>query len=289
MNPIFYKQSTGETPKKVLAKDSEIFLSHLDTFSLLPDQYIYEIRVVQDESVPDEIRNVEVAESVQDPERTPSPEYFKTKSQPLNEFQNSLPDKESSRKRSLSLDYDGEESKKQKQMPSISNANDAQNAVVPLQASGATDLLTNSSVPSIFAIKPDPDANVQSSEATGSKQILQVPNSVTIKPDPDANTQSTSLPTTNTVVNTSVAIKLEPANQSELNNIALRPSCVFGIRCYRNTSEHRREVAHPLTDEDYRRPVFPAAPDDAQECIYGASCYRRNPEHFREFKHPSSE
>ncbi|XP_058058904.1 aprataxin and PNK-like factor isoform X2 [Anopheles bellator] len=92
---------------------------------------------------------------------------------------------------------------------------------------------------------------------------------VSVKPDPDA------------AVDTKDGIlKPTPA----LPDTTLRPSCDYGIRCYRGGRDHRDQYAHP-GDRDYRRPYFPPAPPDAPFCPYGPRCYRRNPQHFVDFQH----
>jgi len=76
------------------------------------------------------------------------------------------------------------------------------------------------------------------------------------------------------------SIKKEPEAGS-----SLRPSCKFGIKCYRRNPFHRVEEAHP-GDLDYRRPEFPEPPVGTPFCPFGNVCYRRNPVHFQQFSHP---
>lgn len=108
---------------------------------------------------------------------------------------------------------------------------------------------------------------------------------IVVKTDPDAAEASTSRPKSPSAEADKMDIKKETADST--SSPPGRPSCGFGIRCYRRTLEHRTQFAHP-NDNDYRRPTFPPAPSDAPHCPYGATCYRRNPQHFRDFQHPDS-
>lgn len=108
---------------------------------------------------------------------------------------------------------------------------------------------------------------------------------VVVKTDPDAAEASTSRPKSPSVDVDKKDIKKETADST--SSPPGRPSCEFGVRCYRRTLEHRAQFAHP-NDSDYRRPTFPPAPSDAPHCPYGVTCYRRNPQHFRDFQHPDS-
>ncbi|KAH8265246.1 hypothetical protein KR038_002318, partial [Drosophila bunnanda] len=88
-------------------------------------------------------------------------------------------------------------------------------------------------------------------------------------------------------------VKVEPANSngqasddSTVSSSSLRPSCRFGIRCYRRNPAHRSAEAHP-GDSDYRRPNFPEPPLGTPACPFGNACYRRNPVHFQQHSHPA--
>lgn len=124
--------------------------------------------------------------------------------------------------------------------------------------------------------KCEEDAKVASADDVGA---------VVFKADPDAAEASTSRPKSPSVDAEKKEVKKETADST--CSPPGRPSCEFGIRCYRRTLEHRTQFAHP-NDSDYRRPTFPPAPNDAPHCPYGATCYRRNPQHFRDFQHPDS-
>ncbi|KAH8386302.1 hypothetical protein KR200_004279, partial [Drosophila serrata] len=88
-------------------------------------------------------------------------------------------------------------------------------------------------------------------------------------------------------------VKIEPTNfngqvsdDSTVSSSSLRPSCRFGIRCYRRNPAHRSGEAHP-GDADYRRPNFPEPPLGTPACPFGNACYRRNPVHFQQHSHPA--
>ncbi|XP_053659403.1 aprataxin and PNK-like factor [Anopheles marshallii] len=125
-------------------------------------------------------------------------------------------------------------------------------------------------------IKPDPDAvscntdsGVNNPGTSGGSVASNVP-PVSIKPDPDGTNGKAG------------SGEIPP---DSVNPGVLRPSCDFGIRCYRAGQDHRSAFAHP-GDLDYRRPNLPPPPPGSPMCPFGARCYRRNPQHFREFDHP---
>ncbi|XP_002069922.3 aprataxin and PNK-like factor [Drosophila willistoni] len=70
-----------------------------------------------------------------------------------------------------------------------------------------------------------------------------------------------------------------------VSSSTIRPSCRFGIRCYRRNPAHRSAEAHP-GDDDYRRPDYPEPPLGTPACPFGNLCYRRNPVHFQQHSHP---
>ncbi|XP_023165652.2 aprataxin and PNK-like factor isoform X3 [Drosophila hydei] len=95
------------------------------------------------------------------------------------------------------------------------------------------------------------------------------------------------------VASSSTVVKTEPNSNtqsaiadSSVSSSTLRPSCRFGIKCYRRNLAHRRTEAHP-GDSDYRRPSFPTPPLGTPACPFGNLCYRRNPIHFQQYSHPS--
>lgn len=121
-------------------------------------------------------------------------------------------------------------------------------------------------------IKSDPDGPSSSTNSTSA--VLPV-----IKSDPDGPSCSTNSTSPTTVKSESVSGNDSTSSVSSPVTPIIRVVCQYGIRCYRNTPDHRRNFAHP-GDSDYRRPDFLPAPDTAPDCEYGASCYRRNPQHF---------
>uniref|UniRef100_A0A182RE24 PBZ-type domain-containing protein n=1 Tax=Anopheles funestus TaxID=62324 RepID=A0A182RE24_ANOFN len=137
------------------------------------------------------------------------------------------------------------------------------------------NLPTSSTIPQV-QIKPDPDApgcntdsNINGPGTSGGSTADNGP-PVAIKPDPDGTGDKAGL---------------GAVPPGDANAAVLRPSCDFGIRCYRAGQEHRSAYAHP-GDLDYRRPNLPPPPPGSPMCPFGARCYRRNPQHFREYDHP---
>uniref|UniRef100_A0A182YRN0 PBZ-type domain-containing protein n=1 Tax=Anopheles stephensi TaxID=30069 RepID=A0A182YRN0_ANOST len=147
---------------------------------------------------------------------------------------------------------------------------------------------TDTRDPPAVAIKPDPDTLPTNCGASPKIQI---------KPDPDAGECNTgagvmNVPGPSTTVNgPPVSVKPDPDGMGgkvglgAMGPSVLRPSCDFGIRCYRAGQDHRSAFAHP-GDLDYRRPSLPPPPPGTPMCPFGARCYRRNPQHFREYDHP---
>lgn len=233
VNPIFYKQ-IGHTQYQILHENDSVFLEDKECFSLLPNEFFYEVRVVRDENgiVAEEAGNniVRVRSTAQiNSETLPSlaplpgndPEDLSRIQQ-----QGSRENEEPSRKRSHEEDAAEVNAKRTK---SLSEDNQNQSASVE----------TVETAPTVIVIKPDPDAPAATTEASASSSVT-VP---IIKPEP------VSQPTKPTV-------KQEPSDPT------LRPSCQFGVRCYRQTPDHRASTAHP-SDADYRRPSFPPAPAEA--------------------------
>lgn len=204
-----------------------------------------------------------------DPDRTPSPDALAAA---LNAREiSTTASAETSRKRSHdeSDDSSGSSKKRKSLTPDPDEPTNSSSA----EPSSSQPAETTSTVPQIAITQ-----NV-SAETTST-----VP-AITIKPDPDS---TSSIIKTEGASDPPVKVKTETPSQTPPTAVVLlRPSCEFGIRCYRNTSDHRRDYAHP-TDTDYRRPDFPPAPSSAPHCQFGSSCYRRNPDHFRSLQHPPS-
>ncbi|TDG50047.1 hypothetical protein AWZ03_003557 [Drosophila navojoa] len=117
-------------------------------------------------------------------------------------------------------------------------------------------------------------------------------NSLTIPIKKESTNDDTSV-MTDAVSSSAVIVKTEPNTStqaviadSSVSSSTLRPSCRFGIKCYRRNPAHRSSEAHP-GDSDYRRPSFPIPPLGTPACPFGNSCYRRNPIHFQQHSHPS--
>lgn len=302
VNPIFY-QIRGSNASSMLTKDdAEILLGELDKFSLLPNDYEYEIRIAREQAEV-RVRNVvEINDNLEAGNMATSLSQIiaageasaAPSGQPDEDADKTLsPDKAGSscnRKRACEgSDTSEEGSKRRKNSTAEQNAAEISTATgssITIKPDPDATTITTTSGPaaaassgSVITIKPDPDAGpaATSSGTAGSN--------VTIKPDLDAvKTEPVKTSTQNTSSSTVVkpTTPTTPVNQS---NPGQRQSCQYGVRCYRNTPEHRREVAHP-TDQDYRRPTYPPAPSGTADCPWGASCYRRNPEHFQVLQHP---
>lgn len=126
-------------------------------------------------------------------------------------------------------------------------------SVVPQSSDTKSNtLLTN--------VKPDPDSTDHTENNLQSTTDQNVPTTSTVKTEPvEKNDQQPSSSNSDVKVDTSSVKKEENPNNSSCQQQSVRPSCEFGIRCYRMTDDHRREYAHPM-ENDYRRPNFPPAP-----------------------------
>ncbi|XP_062702540.1 aprataxin and PNK-like factor isoform X2 [Aedes albopictus] len=238
---------TSDQVLDILTKDLTATLRHGEKFALLPDQYWFEVRF-------------------RDTEDTAEAEEAVSSSSAAN------PEEETSGVEEVGATGGG--TIRVRTMEEVNNAAVAvaEQRVLPDWMGGGSgekrkneddseDSSKKARSEEVPAVKADPD----SAEASTSQQ----------KPQPSSAADQEAGKT---------AIKKETADST---SSPLRPSCEFGIRCYRRTLEHRAQFAHP-NDSDYRRPTFPAAPSDAPHCPYGATCYRRNPQHFRDFQHPDS-
>uniref|UniRef100_U5EYH5 PBZ-type domain-containing protein n=1 Tax=Corethrella appendiculata TaxID=1370023 RepID=U5EYH5_9DIPT len=270
-NPIFYRKNDDEDVS-ILTKDLTQSLNAGDKFGLLPENFWYVVKFISETSSADvetpsesteempnnnnasvlRIRSADELNSSQNIRELPdwmmAIPATSTQQPPANE--NEAEHTNNNKRKSIDEPEEGESSNKKSKTTNDESEN------VPV---------TNSSI-------------------TNETQLPPVTaNTVKTESNDDACCGSSS--TTSTTDN----VKKEPADSSSTTppNLSLRQSCQFGIRCYRRNIEHRTEFAHP-GDRDYRRPNYPAAPDDAPYCPYGISCYRRNPEHFREFRHPDS-
>ncbi|XP_070494081.1 aprataxin and PNK-like factor isoform X2 [Chironomus tepperi] len=232
-----------------------------------------------------------------DLERTPSPDNLR----PPEGFQYNqgnafVVQAVSSSSRKRSLDNSGETEnigiKKIKQISSAQVPSSTTSESVQQTTSDSSYVVPQSSDTNnstlLINIKHDPDSTNMNKPQQNTKD-QNISTSSTIKTEPtENNDQQPSSSNADVKVDTSTVKKEDNLNNSSCQQPSVRPSCEFGIRCYRMTDEHRREYAHPM-DNDYRRPNFPPAPLNAPRCPYWDSCYRRNPEHFREMAHPSSD
>lgn len=326
----------GSNQNHILPKDSEITLAHSDKFSLLPNEFEYEIKIVRDEIEHNEnlagiadvappviekaqemrVRNIlEINDRLEAGNMPTSLSQINEDNQTTNNNQTAVepviqdevpepphpnspgtslakPSTPATRKRSVSEhSNEGESSKKLKPSPPLLQPNTAESPdetpssttnIVP-QEQDADKRSESQSAPSPVEgetakvqIKPDPDSTTP--VASSSNVAISAPN---IKPDPEA-------PAVSCKTENDAATDNAPNQRNDQSaNSSLRPSCQFGVRCYRVTQEHRNEFAHP-SDADYRRPNFPPPAADAPPCPFGAACYRRNPSHFQDFRHPPS-
>lgn len=266
-NPIYYRKK-GATDDSVLRKDESLFLATGDKFRLTPDGdwfTIVETEETMKTEAPDtETQEMEDLEAIVNAPVQMAQEGSSNKVALKRKHEDESTSEEVKRNR-----VDGDEA-----MPSSSS-----------EVGTPASLSTNSEVSEpVLNIKPDPDAHVPNSTSiAGSIPTPAQPDEkslastsippVNIKSDPDGPGPSAASVAAGMVV------------KSPADSGALRPSCDFGIRCYRGGNDHRTSFAHP-GDPDYRRPNFPPAPLDAPFCPFGTRCYRRNPTHFREYQHP---
>lgn len=283
VNPIFYKLKP-EFQTQILSQNSaDIALGNSDRFSLLPNEFEFEVKIIDDNSVAS--NEISIASTMRrdanqnnsDPERTPSPNSLAAQliSEEMTSDQDSNNRVAIKRSSNEPTECDNN-SKKIKTSSELSVNNPAALSNPALPSISPTEALPITAL----TIKPDPDA--QTSPTTSSTPATS--SNITIKPDPDANEtpSTTSLP----AISINIAVKPD-SDASPAEPANTRESCQYGIRCYRQTVDHRDAMAHPL-DLDYRRPHFPAPPADTPDCPFGAACYRRNVEHFQRLNHPPS-
>lgn len=277
---MFYKLKEGDS-KHILNKDSEVELGNLDIFSLLPDEFEFTIKVIEKQ------QGVEA-----DTEASKS----------LVSSSTSAGNENVTRKRSFDKteEEDGEttDAKKMKTLPDPCSVQSLPSSTSLMEepTTSSTTTITTSQPEKLISdikIKPDPDStNVNASSLSSTSDL---PSTSTIKSEPESPIQNTaSAPTTVAIKPDPDVVKTEDASSTCQSSSAvpqplpqpnIRPSCEFGIRCYRQTTEHNATFAHPM-DNDYRRPAMPPSLPNSPLCQFGSSCYRRNPEHLRTFGHP---
>ncbi|XP_050087328.1 aprataxin and PNK-like factor isoform X2 [Anopheles aquasalis] len=265
-NFIFYrlKRSAGQLR---LLKDESVLLKPGDQFGLLPDSYWFEIKGK-------ESNNEEDTQPLEEPlngqaDTQPSEQTLRVRSvdEVNSEASNDLddaPNTAPSAKRKPDDTANDETESDGARKRICTDDGDGQVASTSSTPSTNTNSTSTQDVDNLVkTVKADPDT-------TPSASIVTV-----VKPDPDGTVGATN----------DVKPILSSAPSLAANAAPLRPSCDFGIRCYRAGSDHRTQFAHP-GDLDYRRPNFPPAPPGAPLCPFGAKCYRRNPQHFVDFQHP---
>lgn len=241
----------------ILAKDLTATLQKGDKFALLPDQYWYEIRFGEVATEP-EVTSTGVALRVRTMEEVnsgPIPDASVVVAREKRKNSGEGAEADCSKKLRSEDTEDGV-------VTSNQNPGEEAAAAVALESPSF-----EATIPTV--VKPDPDG-VDNEAAEGSSSSTSDAAGPESPQDPDTAP--------------AVEVKKETADSTVP---PVRPSCQFGIACYRHTADHRAEFAHPH-DVDYRRPAFPPAADDAPHCPFGAACYRRNPQHFREYQHPDS-
>jgi hypothetical protein len=247
-----------------LRKDCEIVLGDSDIFSLLPDEFEWTVKIQQEitenpaptfrvrrtqeinDNLTQLLRDGSVTPDLPDLERTPSPENLRGPESLDSSAQ--VPVSTTSRKRSCDEPNESCDAKKMREsnMSQVPTSTTSEVSLpnipqVSNDSSSNTELLPN--------IKPDPD----STEANPSNDP-NLPTTSAIKTEPIDNPTSSSTTSSATKPDPS-AVKTEDDACCGQQQPNVRPSCEFGIRCYRMTDDHRREYAHPM-DCDYRRPAL---------------------------------
>ncbi|XP_035782691.1 aprataxin and PNK-like factor isoform X1 [Anopheles albimanus] len=260
-NFIFYRCKRS-TEQLRLVKDESVLLKPGDQFGLLPDSYWYEIKGKESN---DEEDTHPLEEPLTEQAVTQSSEQalrIRSVDEVNREAGNNLgdaPDTAPNAKRKPD-DTSNDDAESDASRKRICTEADGQVASTSSTMSNSTSTQGVGNL--VNPIKADPDQ-------TPCASIVMA-----VKPDPEM------LDAANNVKPIVSSTPTLPANTAPL-----RPSCDFGIRCYRAGSDHRAQFAHP-GDRDYRRPNFPPAPPGAPLCPFGAKCYRRNPQHFVDFQHP---
>lgn len=279
VNPIFYKKN-GENIQQILERGSEILLNNADKFSLLPEEFEYEIQISRnDPADPVVTTDFRVRGITEINENLEAGNIATSLSQIIGERSNQVNNDEDSNETKSDISS-------RSPSPVAQNAGDQSLEQLPALPSRKRSIETASSTENCkkpkqsievqpVTIKADPDA--ASTSVTSSTPASSTTSTI-VKPDPDAPAPA---------VASSVKEEKTPDVKPNPSQPGMRPSCEHGIRCYRHTPEHRLEAAHP-SDADYRRPNLPPAPLNSPNCPFGAACYRRNPSHFLELAHPPS-
>jgi aprataxin and PNK-like factor len=215
----------------VLAKDNEVTLDHDCEISLLPNEYIWTIQI---EKESDEIPSVE----------HPATSTFRVRA-PVEINENIANDELATGNESPEVD--------------MTEAIRLEEEILRLMSQQQNPVESTSSAParkrSFEGTEQEPNEDTKRMRTTSNIPKSPEPTpaqNVVIKPDPDSTSACTSSsdnqPTSSNGKAEPVNVKKEPET--------VRPSCEFGIICYRRDPDHRREYAHP-PEIDYRRPEFP--------------------------------
>uniref|UniRef100_A0A182PP61 PBZ-type domain-containing protein n=1 Tax=Anopheles epiroticus TaxID=199890 RepID=A0A182PP61_9DIPT len=268
LNPIFCRKKDGTTDY-TLKKDEGILLEIGDKFKLIVDGVWFEVG--EDVTETDSQRT---AMSLED-ENQNNPSGDTTPCKRKHDAEQA--DDQSKRQRILGENERNDEPSTSTQLPADSEqmtVPDSSSAGIeaPVEIKPDPDSLPTDGSTTQVLIKAEPNADTNDAGCSGNGVAMggQLPQ-LTLKPDPDGLGAKVAIPV--------------PTFPVVANPGVLRPSCDYGIRCYRAGQDHRSMYAHP-GDFDYRRPSFPPPPPGSPLCPFGARCYRRNPQHFREYDHP---
>uniref|UniRef100_A0A182KIA1 PBZ-type domain-containing protein n=1 Tax=Anopheles christyi TaxID=43041 RepID=A0A182KIA1_9DIPT len=278
-NPIFCRKKDGVTDY-TLKKEESILLEIGDKFKLIVDGVWFEVGEDTSETDPQSIEMTLEADpnSTSEDATTSKRKHDTEKAEEQSKKQRILCQNNTEPSTSTHPPSEDHSTVTEEMMAPDSSSIDTAKAI-PTEIKKDPDALPSSCSTSQVQFKSDPDAE-GSHEGSGNNGTGSSGNEwsigsnlpqVLIKPDPDGLGVKMVLPITN--------------SPSVLNSGVLRPSCDYGIRCYRAGQDHRTSYAHP-GDLDYRRPIFPPPPPGSPLCPFGARCYRRNPQHFRDFDHP---
>jgi aprataxin and PNK-like factor len=237
---------------EVLRKDSEVVLGNLDVFSLLPDEFEFTVKVSEENEIASSFRVREIDEINENLETGDMAVSLSQFEEAVSSTSTELP----SRKRSLSQEDESIDTKKMKPsspttstQPSSSQPASSTTSAQPSSTSEVPVNPPDSAAALTPSIKPDPDSTEQTS---ADPNLPSTSTNGVVKPDPDA-VKTEAVDNNSTTCQSNSVPPPAPASAQPV-----RPSCEFGIRCYRLTDDHRRAYAHPM-DNDYRRPPFPPA------------------------------
>uniref|UniRef100_A0A2M4BRQ5 PBZ-type domain-containing protein n=1 Tax=Anopheles marajoara TaxID=58244 RepID=A0A2M4BRQ5_9DIPT len=262
-NFIFYRRNRCAEQLR-LVKDESVLLKPGDQFGLLPDSYWFEVKGKESNNEEDTQPLEEPSEEQADTQLSDQPLRVRSVYEVNREAGNNLDDAPETASHAKRKPYDTAKDDAESDVARKRICTDGDGQVAT-SSTNTDSTSTHDGDNFMKPIKVDPDTMPSASIVT------------VIKPDPERAVDATN----------DVKPILSSAPILAANTAPLRPSCDFGIRCYRAGSDHRSQFAHP-GDRDYRRPNFPPAPPGAPLCPFGAMCYRRNPQHFVDFQHPDS-